>query len=130
VGSNRREWWISAAGGRRVTDDGRSKEVLSLSTETVIDAAPDYIIVFDPRHIEALKSDATLSQLTTVREGKILAVPIGAHAWGNHTVERPLTVLWAAAQFHPELFPDFDLEEEVRSFYQTFVLTDEQVGRS
>jgi iron complex transport system substrate-binding protein len=126
VGSNRSEWWIGRR--RSITDDGRSQEVLSLSTETVIDADPDSIIVFDLRQIEALKSDAPLSQLPAVREGKILVVRIGAHTWDDRTVEQRLTGLWAATQFHPELFPDSDLAEEVRSFYQTFDLTDEQVG--
>jgi iron complex transport system substrate-binding protein len=124
------EWWIKAAGGRSVTDDGRAQEVLPLSTETVVGADPDYVILFDPGHIETLKSDLTLSQLTAVREGRVLVTPIGAHIWGNRTVEQPLTVLWAAAKFHPELFPQAELVAEVRSFYRTFFgieLTDDQV---
>lgn len=124
------EWWITAGGGRSVTDDGRSEEVLSLSTETVIGANPDFIILFDPGHVETLKTDATLSQLDAVKNGRILVTPMGAHTWGNHTVEQILTVLWAASAFHPELFPHSELVAEVRNFYATFFkkeLNDQEV---
>lgn len=124
------EWWITAAGGRSVTNDGRSEEVLSLSTETVIGANPDFIILFDPAHAEALKADAALSQLDAVKNGRILVTPMGAHTWGNRTVEQILTVLWAASAFHPEQFPHAELVAEVKRFYATFFkteLSDQQV---
>ncbi|MBP7002774.1 ABC transporter substrate-binding protein [Amaricoccus sp.] len=126
------EWWITAAGGDSVTDDGRTQEVLSLSTEVVVGADPDVIILGDPKHLDALTSDATLSQLRAVQEGAILVTPIGAHIWGNRTVEQPLTVLWAATRLHPDVFPEAELIEEVRNFYATFFrieLTDEQIAR-
>ncbi len=124
------EWWIAAGGGRSVTDDGRSEEVLSLSTETVIGSDPDFIILFDPGHVDALKNDATLSQLDAVRDGRVLVTPMGAHTWGNRTVEQILTVLWVASRFHPDLFPHSELVAEVKSFYATFFgteLSDEEV---
>lgn len=124
------EWWIAAGGGRSVTNDGRSEEVLSLTTETVIGANPDFIILSDPKHVDALKSDATLSQLDAVKNGRILVTPMGAHTWGNRTVEQILTVLWAASEFHPDQFPHAELVEEVKNFYATFfktALSDQQV---
>jgi iron complex transport system substrate-binding protein len=124
------EWWITAGGGRSVTNDGRSEEVLSLSAETVIGANPDFIIVFEPGHVEKLKADATLSQLDAVKNGRILVTPMGAHTWGNRTVEQILTVLWAASAFHPDLFPHSELVAEVKNFYATFFkkeLSDQQV---
>lgn len=125
------EWWMTAGGGNSVTDDGRTQEVLSLSTEVVVDADPDFIILGDPRHMEALTSDGTLSQLRAVREGNILVTPMGAHIWGNRTVEQPLTVLWMATRLHPDLFPEAELVGTVRDFYATFFridLTDEQIA--
>lgn len=117
------EWWITAGGGRSVTDDGRSEEVLSLSTETVVGADPDFIILFDPGHVEALENDPTLSQLGAVKNGRVLVTPMGAHTWGNRTVEQILTVLWAASSFHPELFPHDELVAEVKAFYGEFFAT-------
>jgi len=118
------EWWITAGGGHSVTNDGRSEEVLSLSTETVIGANPDFIILFDPAHVEALKNDPTLSQLDAVKNHRVLVTPMGAHTWGNRTVEQILTVLWAASAFHPDLFPHDELVAEVKSFYSKFFATE------
>lgn len=124
------EWWITAAGGRSVTDDGRSEEVLTLSTEAVVGANPDFIILFDPGHVEKLKADATLSQLDAVKNGRILVTPMGAHTWGNRTVEQILTVLWAASALHPDEFPHAELVGEVKTFYAKFFgkeLSDQEV---
>lgn len=124
------EWWLRAGGARSVTDDGRSEEVLTLSSETVIAANPTYIVLSDPGHITALQKDATLSQLDAVKSGRILVAPMGAHTWGNRTAEQVLTVLWAASQFHPEIFPHAELLTEVKNFYATFfgtTLNDKQV---
>ncbi|MCA0276915.1 MAG: ABC transporter substrate-binding protein [Proteobacteria bacterium] len=118
------EWWLRAGGARSVTDDGRSEEVLTLSTETVVGANPDFIVLSDPGHIEALKKDATLSQLDAVKNDRILVAPMGAHTWGNRTVEQILTVLWAASQFHPDQFPHAELVAEVKNFYATFFKAD------
>lgn len=124
------EWWLRAGGARSVTDDGRSEEVLTLSTETVVGANPDFIMLSDPGHIDPLKKDSTLSQLEAVKAGRILVAPMGAHTWGNRTVEQILTVLWAASEFHPDLFPHSELVSEVKNFYATFFkkeLSDAQV---
>ncbi|MFV0335519.1 MAG: ABC transporter substrate-binding protein [Tropicimonas sp.] len=124
------EWWITAGGGASVTNDGRTTETLSLSTETVLAADPDFLILGDPAHIELVKEDANLSTLRAVQEGNIMVSPVGAHIWANRTVEQPLTVLWAASNFHPDLFPEAELIERVSEFYATFFkvnLTDEQV---
>lgn len=118
------EWWLRAAGARSVTDDKRTEEVLTLTTETVVGADPDYIVLFDPGHVEALKGDATLSELDAVKEGRILVTPMGAHTWGNRTVEQILTVLWAASSFHPDAFPHAELVAEVKTFYATFFKTE------
>ncbi|MCC6735419.1 MAG: ABC transporter substrate-binding protein [Bauldia sp.] len=124
------EWWITAGGGISVTNDGRTTETLTLTTETVVNANPDIILVSDPAHVEALRNDATLSQLAAVREGRVFVTPMGAHIWGNRTVEQVLTVLWAASVFHPDAFPHADLVAEVKYFYATFFrteLSDDQV---
>lgn len=125
------EWWMKAGGARSVTDDGRTTETLTLTTEMVLGADPDVVIVADPKDVEALKADANLSQLRAVKEGRILVTPIGAHVWGNRTSEQPLTVLWMATQLYPDLFTENDLRKTVHGYYRDFFgvdLTDDQVS--
>jgi iron complex transport system substrate-binding protein len=125
------EWWIPAAGGRSVTDDGRSAESRSFSLEQVLAWDPDILIVTTPAAVGGVRADATLGRLRAAREGRIHVVPVGAHTWANRTAEQPLTVLWAARTFHPQRFAALDLASETKAFYRDFfgrTLADAQVA--
>ena len=125
------EWWIPAAGGVSVTNDGRTAESRSFSLEQVVRWDPDLLIVTGPKDVTTVRTDATFKQLKAVRGGRVYVVPVGAHTWANRTAEQPLTVLWAAKTFHPERFAALDLPREVKAFYREFFghdLTDAQIG--
>lgn len=112
------EWWIGAAGGDSVTDDGRSLESRSFTLEQVLAWNPEILIVSGHDEAEAVRQEPRFANLAAVRAGRILVAPCGAHTWGNRTAEQPLTVLWAAKNFHPEAFADVDLVAETRRFYR------------
>lgn len=112
------EWWIRAAGGDSVTDDGRRFESRSFTLEQLLAWNPDILIVSSHDEAEALRQEPRFASLEAVRTGRILVAPCGAHTWGNRTAEQPLTVLWAAKQFHPALFGDVDLVAETQIFYR------------
>lgn len=124
------EWWIPAAGGNSVTNDGRKAESRSFSLEQVMLWDPDILIVTAPKDVAFVNSDRVFKQLKAVKQGRVYIVPVGAHTWANRTAEQPLTVLWAAKTFHPELFKTLDLAAETKSFYREFfgfALSDAQV---
>ncbi|RFC36604.1 MAG: iron complex transport system substrate-binding protein [Candidatus Nitrotoga sp. SPKER] len=114
------EWWIRSAGGESVTNDSRSVESRSFTMEQLLAWNPDIMIVSGYEEADAIRREPRFSGLKAVRAGKILVAPCGAHTWGNRTAEQPLTVLWAAKQFHPKLFADIDLMVETRRFYHEF----------
>lgn len=111
------EWWIRAAGGESVTDDGRVAESRSFTLEQLLVWNPDVLIVSGHEDVEAVRRDPRFAMLKAVRAGRILVAPCGAHPWGYRTSEQPLTVLWAAKHFHPDLFRDVDLAAETQHFY-------------
>jgi len=114
------EWWIPAAGGISVTDDGRTAESRTFSLEQVLLWDPDILIVTDPKDVTLVANDRLFRQLKAVQGGRVHVVPVGAHTWSNRTAEQPLTVLWAAKTFHPARFPALDLAAETASFYREF----------
>jgi iron complex transport system substrate-binding protein len=125
------EWWIPAAGGISVTEDGRKTESRTVSLEQVMLWDPDILIVTAPKDLELVAADKVFRQLKAVRERRVHLVPVGAHTWANRTAEQPLTVLWAAKTFHPERFQDVDLAAETKAFYQRFfdhALSDAEVA--
>jgi len=125
------EWWIAAAGGLSVTDDGRRAESRSFTLEQVVLWNPDILIVTDPKDVAYVNRHTVLSRLAAVRTGRVLVVPVGAHSWSNRTAEQPLTVIWAASMFHPQRMHGIDLAAETHAFYRNIfshALSDAQVA--
>lgn len=113
-------WWIEEAGGMSVTAAMARGGNARYSHEQALAWNPDILIVNTPEQVAVVYQDERFSTLNAVRNGKVYATPIGAHSWGQRTIEQPLTVLWTAKLFHPELFEQFDMENEVRTFYRRF----------
>lgn len=118
------EWWISKAGGRSVTDDGRVGEAFNFSTEQVLTWNPEVIIVTSEQEVADAYADARLANVSAIKNKRVYPIPMGVHVWGNRTVEQPLTILWVSKLLHPDLFSDIAIEDEVRSFYSRFFKTD------
>ncbi len=114
------EWWIPAAGGISVTDDGRRTESRSFTLEQVLLWDPDVLILTTPQAVQRLRADRVLSSLKAVRNGRLLVAPVGAHSWSNRTAEQPLTLLWAAQALHPDRFASVDLAAEAQQFYRSY----------
>jgi iron complex transport system substrate-binding protein len=112
------EWWIRAAGGESMTDNGRSIESRSFTMEQLLAWNPDFLIVVSREDAETVLREPRFAGLTAVRERHILVAPCAAHTWANRTAEQPLAVLWAAKQFHPSLFGGVDLVAETQRFYR------------
>lgn len=110
------DWWIQAAGGTSVTAGLPGNGAFNL--EQLLAWDPDILIVSNPDEAASVLADPRFAPLKAVRARRVLVTPCGAHLWGNRTAEQPLTVLWAAKQFHPQVFAGIDLVERTRSFYR------------
>lgn len=118
------EWWITAAGGVSVTNDGREQETLGLSMEQILEWNPDVLIVASAAQKENVMKDEKFVQISAVAHKRVIVAPTGAHTWANRTVEQPLTVLWAYHNFYPELMDEAELQREVQEFYGRFFGTE------
>lgn len=117
------EWWIAKAGGRSVTEGERPTEALTFSREQLLAWDPEVMIVSSAAEVAEAYSDPRIATVSAIRNHRVAAIPTGVHLWGNRTVEQPLTVLWAAQLIHPDLFKDWDIRDEVATFYATFFRT-------
>jgi iron complex transport system substrate-binding protein len=114
------EWWIRQAGGRSVTDNGRTTQSVTFSLEQLLAWDPEVIIVNDARQVPEIHRDSRLRNVAAVHSRRVYVAPSGAHLWTNRTIEEPLTVLWAAKTTHPKLFPSLDIGREALNFYARF----------
>ena len=126
------EWWITEAGGISVTNNDRpSTESYTYTMEDLLLWDPDVLLVSGRSQIEELTSNSTFADLTAVQNDDIYCVPTVGHAWGNRTVEQPLTIFWTINKLYPELVSDEYLGEKIYEFYDHFFnyqLSDEQLA--
>ncbi len=106
-----------STGGSGLRTDG-SKTFTTL--EQIYAWAPDLIVCNEPQVDDYILSDGKWQGLRAVTEGRVYQIPVGVTRWGHpNSVETPLAMLWLAKLLYPERF-DFDMDEKIRSFYQTF----------
>ena len=125
------EWWISAAGGLSVTDNGRDTNSYEYTVEDLLAWNPDVMIVTDKDMGNEITADERFKDITAVKEGAIYPIPTVAHVWGNRTVEQPLTVMWTINKLYPDIMTEEMLKEEISYYYNHFFktdLTDEQMN--
>ncbi|HAQ39804.1 MAG TPA: ABC transporter substrate-binding protein [Clostridiales bacterium] len=124
------EWWITRAGGKSVTDNGRTEETFKYTLEDLLQWNPDVMVVTAKKQIKEIKEDSRLSEINAVKNNEIYYIPTVAHVWGNRTVEQPLTIYWTMNKLYPEIVTDEMLAKEIKYFYSHFFLyelSDDQV---
>lgn len=114
------EWWVDAAGGISMTNNGRNTESVEFSMEQMLKWDPDILILSEPKDVDIINKDERFSNIKAVVNKKVYVAPVGAHTWANRNIEQPLTILWAARAFYPEQFKNLDLEKEMKDFYGRF----------
>ncbi|PWR20485.1 ABC transporter substrate-binding protein [Zavarzinia compransoris] len=113
---------IDYAGGRNVAGEALGGgSLVTVSLEQVLAFDPDIIIAMEPAFHAALNGDPLWRQLRAVGVGRAVLAPQSPFPWVDYppSVNRVLGVLWLAALFHPDLFPE-DLRAEVRDFHRLF----------
>lgn len=117
---------IALAGGVSVTESANplGLDVFPFSVEQLIDWAPQCIVTAFPREVDAVLADPRLRQVPAVREGRVFAVPRGAHLWTHYTPEQPLGALWLAHRLHPGRLHGLDPRAETHAFYRDFFATE------
>jgi len=93
---------------------------------------PDVVLANEPEATAYFREDSKFEGLRAVRKGAVYQLPVGISRWGHPgSLETPLAALHIAKLLYPDLFADIEMEEEVRTFYQTWfdlALTDEDVA--
>ena len=131
------QWWCDASGAVNVAKDvPAEKNNAVITMEQVYAWDPDVIIItnFTPTKPEDLYNNAIgdddWSSVAAVKNGQVYKMPLGTYRTYTPGTDTPMTLEWFAAILYPELFPEFNLAEDVRAYYNDMygvVLTDEQI---
>ena len=124
-------WLVQAAGGSMMTYDDKAYFV-SVSTEQLIAWNPDVIVVGTSPSIDPIVNNPQFQGITAVKKHKVFISPEGQFYWSHFSTESFLCILFMAKLFHPDLFADVDVKQELKSYYQNFYhysLTDDEAER-
>ena len=74
---------------------------------------------------QQLRQDPQWQALRAVQQGNLYGFAGDLYSWDQPDVRWILGLNWLAARLHPERFPDYDVLQQVRQFYQTLYGLDE-----
>lgn len=124
--------WITAAGGRDVAQFGGTPgngHGHSVTEEQMIKWNPDVIIVAADaggntdtaaQSVAAVKALPGFSNLSAVKNNRVVANPDGAFQWDFYGIEEALQVQWAAKLLYPKQFASLNMVDVVKNFYSEF----------
>lgn len=124
-------WLVEAAGGRMLTYPDKAY-FISVSTEQLILWNPDIIVVSTLPSIDSIVNDPRLQDIAAVKNHKVVISPEGLFYWSHFSTESFLCILFMAKLFHPHLFSDLNVKQELKSYYEKFYhykLTDDEAER-
>ena len=131
------QWWCDASGAINAANEvAADNSNAAITMEQVYEWDPDVIIItnFTPTQPEDLMSNNIgsddWSTVSAVKNDQVYKMPLGTYRTYTPGVDTPMTLEWMASILYPELFPEFKLTEDVRSYYSDLYgveLSDEQI---
>ena len=131
------QWWCDAAGALNAANEvAADNKNAAITMEQVYAWDPDVIVItnFTQTQPDDLYKNAVggddWSTVSAVVNGQVYKMPLGTYRTYTPGVDTPMTLEWLATVLYPELFSEFDLAADVRTYYKDLYgveLTDEQI---
>jgi iron complex transport system substrate-binding protein len=130
------QYWIEASGGINVAE--KLNGMPEINMEQIYAWDPDIIFItnFSPALPEDILENKVeghdWSSVRAVRDGRVYKFPLGMYRWFPPSSDTPLALKWLAQKTHPELFPDMNMDGEIRNYYERFYnvkLTDDDLHK-
>lgn len=109
-------WYTELAGGIYLPKQ-LQKYFAQVSMEKIVAWDPDIILLGMAGSFDSASDSPGLSGLRASKSGKIYRVPAGVFYWDMTSCETALLPLFLGKKFHPALFKDWDILQEMRRFY-------------
>jgi iron complex transport system substrate-binding protein len=120
--------WTNICGAKMFASDYTTSITQTVNLEQILAWNPDIIIIGrnalssppGSQGVTEIMSNPDWSTITAVKTSSVYNTPMGIYDWTVSTMELPLTLLWGAQHFHPDLFTDVNIRTEMTHFFQTF----------
>jgi len=125
-------WNVEVAGGNylpQALNDNHAKATMEL----VVSWKPDIILLSGYcDSIDIVKKNSDWASMKAVKDGKVYHLPRGVYPWDHASNEGVLLMIYMAKIFYPDLFKDWDMIKEMKTFYSEVygkTVTDEDAQR-
>jgi iron complex transport system substrate-binding protein len=121
-------WYVTMAGGHLVTSELDTK-IAEVDAEQINAWNPDFIFMGRLKKTDDIVKSPVFQEVKAVKDGKVFVNPCGVYEW-DYGTEGVLFVQWLAKTLHPDLFPDLDINAEIKWYYKEFYnydLSDEEL---
>ena len=111
-------WLVEIAGGKYLPF-ALNTYFASTNVEQLLSWNPEIILVGGYAHdsVEKVKKDNTWKTLRAVKNNKVYPVPNGITSWEHVSGESVLLAIYMAKLLHPEQFKDWNMINEMTTFY-------------
>ncbi len=110
--------WITEVSGGNFLPQAQDNNFSEVNMEQVFSWDPDIILISGwGNTMESVKNNRNWASMRAVRNGRLHFIPIGIFAWDFASGESVLLAIYMAKIFHPALFKDWDMIEEMKTFY-------------
>ncbi len=125
--------WNTEIAGGNYLPRARDDNFADLDRKQVLSWDPDVVLISRANvTIDTVKEDPAWATGKAVRNGRVYYTPEGIYSWDNASGETVLLIIYLAKIFHPDLFKDWDMIKEMKTFYSEIygkTITDEDARR-
>ena len=132
------QWWCDAVGALNAANEiPAENKNAAITMEQVYAWNPDVIILtnFTPTKPEDLYNNTVgsddWSSVKAVQDKRVYKMPMGTYRSYTPSVDTPMVLEWMAQVVYPDLFSDYDIDADVKAYYQDVFgvsLTDDQIS--
>lgn len=125
-------WNVEIAGGNYLPQ-ALADNHATATREQLRAWAPDIIMLAaycDPSSLA--KKEPDWASLKAVQNGRVYRSPMGVYSWDHASNENVLLMVYMAKLFHPDLFKEWDMIKEMKTFYAEIygkTITDQDAER-
>ncbi|MBI5591721.1 MAG: ABC transporter substrate-binding protein [Deltaproteobacteria bacterium] len=110
--------WLTEVSGGTFLPQAHDQNFTEVNMEQVLSWNPDIILISGwGNTIESVRENPNWAALRAVKAGKLYLIPNGIFAWDYASGESVLLAIYMAKIFHPDLFKDWDMTGEMKTFY-------------
>lgn len=117
---------MDAAGYENVAEDLEESTIVSVDMEQILEWNPDTIFLsnfdeFLPEQVVNGEYGVEWQALDAIINQKVYKAPVGMYRWDTFCVETPLMVKWLGQVANPDIFTEYDIQEDIRNFYSEYM---------